>query len=149
MKVGFDTNILIYAEGYGDARRIALAKQAIAGLLGRIVLPGQVLGEFYNVLARKSGLDRFEIMRRIEAWRPIGTVVGTTPSSMLRALQLATDHRLQVWDAVVMVAAVEAGCAMLLSEDMQDGFLWNGLTIVNPFATPTHPFLSAALAARP
>ncbi|KPL52854.1 PIN domain-containing protein [Prosthecomicrobium hirschii] len=148
MKVGFDTNILIYAEGYGDSRRIALAKQTIAGLLGRIVLPGQVLGEFYNVLARKSGLDRFEIMRRIEVWRPIGTVVGTTPSSMLRALQLATDHRLQIWDAVVMVAAVEAGCLMLLSEDMQDGFLWNGLTIVNPFATPAHPLLSAALAAR-
>jgi predicted nucleic acid-binding protein len=40
---------------------------------------------------------------------------------------------------------VEADCRLLLSEDMQDGFIWHGVTIANPFAHPRHPLLEGLL----
>ena len=70
-----------------------------------------------------------------------------TPASDLRAMQtalsLVADHKLQYWDALIICAAAEAGCVLLFSEDMQHGFSARGLTIVNPFADPTHPKLTA------
>jgi hypothetical protein len=33
---------------------------------------------------------------------------------------------------LIVTAAAEAGCALLLSEDMPDGFLTRGLTVINP-----------------
>jgi predicted nucleic acid-binding protein len=44
-----------------------------------------------------------------------------------------------------VTAAVDAGCALLISEDMQDGFVTRGLTIVDPFASTLHPKLAAML----
>jgi hypothetical protein len=43
-------------------------------------------------------------------------------------------------------AAAEGGCRLLLSEDLQDGFSWRGVTIANPFAAEQHPLLVALLA---
>jgi len=45
-------------------------------------------------------------------------------------------------------AASAAGCRLLLSEDMQEGFTWGGVTVVNPFTDEPHPLLAAALAPR-
>jgi predicted nucleic acid-binding protein len=65
---------------------------------------------------------------------------------MMAAMDMAVIHRFQVWDALIVNAAAGAGCAMLLSEDMQDGFTWRGLTIINPLAEPPHAKLAAMLA---
>ena len=54
---------------------------------------------------------------------------------------VAVGHNLAIWDAIILAAAAEAGCRMLLSEDMQDGFTWGGVTIVNPFAPQPHKLL--------
>ena len=64
---------------------------------------------------------------------------------MLAAMDLAADHDLSIWDAVILAAAADAGCRLLLSEDMQDGFAWRGLTVANPFADRRHPLLTAIL----
>src|SRR3546814_8339069 len=63
----------------------------------------------------------------------------------LSAADLVVDHKLQYWDALIVTAAADAGCTLLLSEDRQHGFVTRGLTIVNPFAEPTHPKLSSLL----
>ena len=67
------------------------------------------------------------------------------PAVMLVASDLATDHRLGIWDAVILSAASQAGCRLLLSEDLQEGFSWGGVTIVNPFGSPRHALLDALL----
>jgi predicted nucleic acid-binding protein len=54
-------------------------------------------------------------------------------------------HQLAFWDAIVLSAAADANCRVLLSEDLQDGFTWSGVTVVNPFAATPHPLLDAAL----
>ena len=73
-------------------------------------------------------------------------MVETSATVMRGAADLATDHRLGVWDAVIPSAAAVAGCRLLLSEDLQDGFTWHGVTVTNPFAASRHPLLEALLA---
>jgi predicted nucleic acid-binding protein len=62
---------------------------------------------------------------------------------MTLAADLATDHRLGIWDAVILSAAAQAGCRLLLSDDLQEGFTWAGVTVVNPFAAPRHALLQS------
>ncbi len=64
---------------------------------------------------------------------------------MGEAVELAGAHQLAIWDAVVLAAAAQASCDILLTEDLQDGFHWRGVTVVNPFAEPMSPLLDAFL----
>ena len=64
---------------------------------------------------------------------------------MLAAADLAADRRLGIWDSLMVAVAAEGDCRLLLSEDMQDGFSWRGVTVVNPFAAKRHPLLDALL----
>jgi predicted nucleic acid-binding protein len=64
---------------------------------------------------------------------------------MFTAANLAIDHKLGIWDAVILSAAAQAECRLLLSENLQDGFTWNGTTVTNPFLSSRHPLLDALL----
>jgi predicted nucleic acid-binding protein len=146
LRIALDTNLLAYAEGVNDARKrdVALA------LVGRLtqsdtVVPVQVLGELFHLLVRKGGRSRIEARDALQGWRDAFGTVGTTPEVMQAAVDLATDHALGLWDAVILSVAAQAGCRLLLSEDLQDGFTWGGVTVANPFASPRHPLLDAAL----
>ena len=128
MKVAFDTNILAYAEGVNGAA----PRDAALDLVSRLpqdaaVIPVQVLGELFNVLVRKAGRSRAKAREALMGWRDTFAVVETSPEIMQAAADLATDHRLGIWDAVVLAAASQAGCRLLLSEDLQDGFTWGGV----------------------
>lgn len=148
MKVAFDTNILAYAEGVNGAA----PRDAALDLVSRLpqdaaVIPVQVLGELFNVLVRKAGRSRAKAREALMGWRDTFAVVETSPEIMQAAVDLATDHRLGIWDAVVLAAASQAGCRLVLSEDLQDGFTWGGVTVVDPFASSRHALLDALLAA--
>jgi predicted nucleic acid-binding protein len=64
---------------------------------------------------------------------------------MLAAADLATDHQFSIWDAVILSVASQSGCRLLLSEDLQDGFTWGGVTVANPFAARRHALLESLL----
>jgi predicted nucleic acid-binding protein len=146
LKIALDTNILAYGEGVNDVEK----RDAVLELLddlpqGSTVVPVQVLGELFNVLVRKARRSRAEARDALLAWRDTFPTVETTPEVMLAAVDLATDHQFSIWDAVILAAASQAGCRLLLSEDLQDGFTWGGVTVVNPFAAPRHLLLSSLL----
>jgi len=61
------------------------------------------------------------------------------------ALYLAADHGLQIWDALILSVAADNRCRLLLSEDWQNGYIWRGVTVVNPFAVPRSPLLANIL----
>ena len=145
MRIALDTNVVAYAEGVNGAAR----KRATLGMLaklpaGDVLLPVQVLGELFNVLVRKAGWTPANARTAIMNWRDAFILVDTSQTVMLAATDLAMGHALQIWDAVILAAAAEGGSRLLLSEDLQDGFTWRGVTVVNPFATTTHPLLDAA-----
>ena len=94
-------------------------------------------------LFAKAENRRGEARDALLSWRDAFPVVETPPEAMLAAADLATDHQLGIWDAVILSAAARSGCRLLLSEDLQEGFTWAGVTVVNPFASPQHALLQA------
>lgn len=147
MRVALDTNILVYAEGVNGAAMQQSALDLIGRLpQGDVFLSVQVLGELFHVLTRKAVRPRAEALAAIWSWRDTFALLDTTAAVMVAAIDLALRHRLVVWDCVILSAAAESGCRVVLSQDMQDGFAWRGVTVVNPFAAPHHPLLEALLA---
>ena len=89
------------------------------------------------VSRRKQGRDWDAIA---EAVSDVLTMVDPPQTLTLdlhtAARVLAEDHRLSFYDALIAASAIEAGCDILYSEDMQHGRTIGGLAIVNPFLAP-------------
>jgi predicted nucleic acid-binding protein len=137
MRLALDSNLLIYAAGVNGLARKADTLAILEGLVEdtEVLIPAQALGELFTVLVRKGGLERTEARAIALDWAKTHDVIHTTAEVMRDAIDLASAHRLQVWDAVMLAAAAAADCTLLLSEDFQDGFAWRGVTVRNPFVT--------------
>lgn len=146
MRVALDTNILVYAEGMNGREKRDIARALINRLQEHdIFLPVQALGELFQVLVRKGKLTRVEARKAVLFWRDTYPLVDTTEEVLLVAADLAVEHHIGFWDAVMLAAAAQAQCRLFLSEDLQDGFIWRGMTVANPFAPERHPLLEDAL----
>jgi predicted nucleic acid-binding protein len=142
--IALDTNILVYAETIDDERKGAEAHLFLDRLDRRlIVVPAQVAGELFKVLTRKARVAPTVAGAIVASWTINTTVAPTTEATILAAMDLSASHNLQIWDAIILQAASEAGARILLSEDMHNGFTWNGTTIVNPFAPGDYAALLA------
>ena len=147
MRVAIDTNVLAYAEGVGDAERCRVA----IGLIERlpepaVLLPAQVLGELLLVLTRKAGRSREAARDAVLGWADSFEVIDSTLAAFQSAFDLSVNHEFRMWDALVMAVAADNRCRIVLSEDLQHGFTWRGVTIVNPFLPDGSPLLAATIA---
>jgi predicted nucleic acid-binding protein len=96
----------------------------------------QVLNEYYSVVTEqlRPGLSRDEAradVRNLMAWAPVPTDGPVVEG----AWTVQDRYGLSWWDALVVSAAQEAGCAWLLTEDLQHGQALDGVTVVDPFRT--------------
>ncbi len=130
--VFFDTNILVYAFGTTDPRSIRAKELLAEG--GAISV--QVLNEFAAVARRRIGMDWSEVQRALSALRTVcSPILPLTLAMHGSAMTLAEQHGLHVYDAMIVSAAMAAGCKVLYSEDMQNGRSFpGGPTIRNPFS---------------
>lgn len=131
-EVFLDTNILVYAAGTQDRRaEIATALVAEGGIISV-----QVLNEFASVARRKLDRPWPEVVSALAAFRVLCSEPRPiTVATHEAALEIAERDGFNVYDALIVASALEAGCTTLLSEDMQDGRTIAGrLTIRNPFA---------------
>ena len=146
MKVAIDTNVLAYAEGVGDDARRKTSQALLAALPPNdVVVPTQVLGELFRVLTGKRGMSRQKARSAVLSWSDAFEIYDSTHTAMLAAMDIAAEHALQIWDGLILSVAGEARCRLLISEDMQNGFTWRGVTVVNPYAESVHPLLRALL----
>lgn len=146
MRIALDTNVLAYAEGLGDSVRCATALALVRTLPQEsVVLPAQILGELYRVLTGKAKLDPHAAEQSVLSWADSFDVADSTWPAFQSAFNLAADHKLQIWDALILSVAAENRCRLLLSEDLQNGFTWRGVTVANPFASPRAPLLKNLL----
>jgi predicted nucleic acid-binding protein len=144
--VACDTNVLAYAEGVNGAAKKTLAVDLVERLSpASTLIPVQALGELFNVLVKKARWSREDAQRAVLAWGDAFPLIETGASVVLGALDLTRSHQLSIWDSVILSAAADAHCRLLLSEDLQEGFTWNGVTVTNPFALSHHPLLDALL----
>jgi predicted nucleic acid-binding protein len=149
MRAAIDTSILVYAEGANGAEMRSRAISILERIpKGSMIIPVQALGELYNVLVRKAKRPPKRAQAAVQGWRDAGSIAETSKEVLLGATDLAAAHGLSIWDSVVICAAAAKGCRLLLSEDMQAGFTWRGVTVVNPFAPERSPLLAALLTER-
>jgi predicted nucleic acid-binding protein len=125
----FDTNVLVYAQQDGGKADRARALFADGGKISV-----QVLNEFVAVSRRKQGRDWPAIAEAVsDVLTMIDPPLALTLDMHIAARVLAEDHRLSFYDALIVAAAIEAGCDILYSEDVQHGRAIGGLAIINPF----------------
>ena len=133
MSAFFDTNILVYAQQAGGKADRARALLAAGGRLSV-----QVLNEFTAVSRRKQGKEWREIGEAIsDLLALVEPPLALTLDLHATARALAEEHQLSFYDALNVVSAIEAGCGVLYSDDMQHGRTIGGLAIANPFLENT------------
>ncbi len=134
MRPFVDTNVVVYALSGQDPAKQAVAQRLLAERgAARPRLSAQVLAETYSVLTRKLRWAPDDALAAVTLLKQL-RVVALTPETQLDALRLAVEHRLSGWDAMVVQAALQAGCDTLFSEDLQPGRRFGSLEVVNPFA---------------
>lgn len=126
----FDTNVVLYLLS-ADVVKANRAEELIA--LGG-TLSVQVLNEFVAVASRKLRMPWSEIRDVLSQIRRVCAIEPITLETHDRALHIAERYGLSIYDALIVAAALLAGCKTLHSEDMQDGQVIEGtLRIRNPF----------------
>lgn len=138
MRSFIDTNVLVYADAGDEPPRQRRAIELIRTLRaeGSAVLSTQVLQEYVNVALRKLRLPPALVRERLNFYRGFETVPASA-ELIAGALDLHVLHGLAFYDALIAQAAISAGCACLLSEDMQHGASFGGVRIENPFLEST------------
>jgi predicted nucleic acid-binding protein len=145
----FDTNVVVYCHdrryAHKQARAQAVMEQHMSA--GTFVLSTQVLVESFNALQKAAMLTREEAFEVVDALAEEQVVLANA-AAVLRGLRLAIDRRLSHWDGLIVQAALDAGCTVLYTEDLQAGQRFGDLEVVNPFDDAVHE-ARAAYAAKP
>lgn len=141
-----DTNVFVYARQAHEVEKQPVAAQWIDRLwreqTGRTSM--QVLSECYVTLVR--GLEpapprglAWDYVRSLLAWKP----QPIEEPVFHRAFEIEQRHRLNWWDCLIVASAQLQACSVLLTEDLQDGANYGGVTVRNPFALGVSDDLAA------
>lgn len=126
-----DTNILLYLLSQEQAK--AAAAEDL--LRQKPIVSVQVLNEFAHAARRKSMRTWDEIIDVLVLLRAFCPVRPLELDTHLLGLDIVRRYRFSLFDAMIVAAALQAGCSTLWSEDMQHGQVIEGrLQIVNPFS---------------
>ena len=132
----FDTNVLVYAFDSGVPAKQQVARDLIAAAASgaTAVLSVQVSGEFFHTtVVRTKLLSVTEAEKAINAFRKTFEVASVSDALVDAAIQIHKRYQLRYWDALILATANDCGCQELLSEDMNAGQDYDGVTVVNPF----------------
>ena len=133
--VSFDTNVLVYAIDPVEPEKHEIAKSVLTRAAGaNAVMLQQTIGEFFNLVLKRKKLTSAEAIRQVAVWDLLFDVVPTRPHHQPAAARLAGRRRKQFWDMLIVRVAADAGAGALMSEDIGDGEVIDGVRIVNPFA---------------
>ena len=134
--LALDANILVYSVDARehDKQRIAAEIITAAGRRTPSVLALQAIGEFYVASTRKLHLQPADIRARVLDLLAVFRTFPHSSSAVEQAARLAAQGRYFFWDAVLLVSASEAGCTLMLSEDMADGMKFGKMVVRNPFS---------------
>ena len=130
MRIFADTNIAVYAES-DDGEK---SKRARAIIESSLVISAKVVDELIAALTRKYDFTRADAHEVASGLMDLCEVVPVDQGTVRRAMTIADRYQLSHWDALIVAAALEAGCDILYTEDMQDEQVFDGrVRVKNPF----------------
>lgn len=133
----WDTNLWVYLFTVSTDPRDVAKQSILLSMLADapdIAISAQVVNELSNVLLQKFGYEAGHVSKIVEQ---VGQAVEVRPLTLetsKKAIGLKENLQLSWFDALIVSSALDAECTVLLSEDMQHGFVVESkLTILNPF----------------
>jgi predicted nucleic acid-binding protein len=129
-----DTNVLIYLWDNHAPDKTAVAQLVASTLVDRSGRLGlQVIGETQKVLLRKLRQPAWQAAQNARNLLVSFDIFRASEVNASEAMTMMAAGRLSYWDGLLVTAARDAGCRVMLSEDMHDGARFGDLEIVNPF----------------
>jgi predicted nucleic acid-binding protein len=145
-RFSLDSNVLVYAADRAAGKRHERALQILDWAVRRhCVLTLQALAEFFHVTTRKRMVARAEAAAQLRDWTTEFPTISADSAALWTALEFVVDGRFGWWDALLLATAERHGCEVVLSEDMQDGARFGGVTVVDPFVGDELPDAVVAL----
>ena len=131
IKTALDSNIILYIHDNDDREKQETAKSLLAQ---RPLVSVQVISEYLNVMKRSFPVSKTELMDFCSEWMIGCTIHPISITTLQTAKRLIKRYDFQIFDSIIVASALEAGCKVLYSEDMQHNLLVEKqLTIINPF----------------
>ena len=129
-----DSNILVYTDDHDapDKQAIALALVEAGQAHRNAFVSTQTLEEYFSAATKKLKVPAATARGKVELFAQL-QVVLITVDDVLGAIDVHRLHQISFWDALLVQIARRAGCARLLTEDLQDGRRFDGLVVRNPF----------------
>jgi predicted nucleic acid-binding protein len=129
-----DSNILVYFVDFTEPHKRAQAAEIMrAASTSNCVLGLQSMGEFYGAVTRHKILTPADAAKEIGWLLTVFATFAASEDAHRVAVRETAAGRFSYWDTVLLASADEAGCEVLLSEDMKDGAKLGGVTVRNPF----------------
>jgi len=132
-----DTNVFVYQLDTRDPRKHAIADAIVGAALANAnaCISFQVIQECLNTVLRKAeiALDAAATRLYLETVLVPLQHIASSVALYRSALDLQQRWTYSFYDALIVAAALEAGCRRLLSEDLQHGQRIGSLRIENPF----------------
>jgi predicted nucleic acid-binding protein len=130
-----DTNVLVYLFDQDSPAKADRSREILTA--GGNVISTQVLQEFYNATTRKLRLPAPDARQAMADLAKACRVVTVEVDTVLSGAHRSDRQKISLWDALIIEAALGAGCGILLSEDLQDGRRYEAvLRVENPFQEP-------------
>jgi predicted nucleic acid-binding protein len=138
MRCFFDTNVLLYMfdDDYPVKKEIAEKVFFPSARKGEALLSTQVLQEFFVIATRKLGtpLTPAQAERAVRDFSAL-EVVAADSELILDAIAHSRRYRLSLWDSLIIQAALRGRAEVLYTEDLQNGQVFEDLTVRNPFVS--------------
>jgi predicted nucleic acid-binding protein len=137
VKSFLDTNVIVYAFDQSFPEKAKIAQRLITDGAAdkQAIISYQVVQEFVNVALRgfrltipRSDLESFVLTALLPMM-----AISSSPSLLIEALRLHGENQLSWYDALIVAAALQGGCRVLYTEDLQHGQCFRNLAIQNPF----------------
>lgn len=131
-----DANVFVYADDPREPGKRAVANDWLTRLwsdrTGRT--SAQALSEYFVTVTRKlpgpvNPDVAWQRVRSLAAWEPQAVDFDV----LQRAFETHQRYSISWWDSLIVAAAQLQHCVLLLTEDLQDGAVFDSVTVRDPF----------------
>ena len=133
-KIFLDTNVVIYFYSEDEPQKQKIANDTLEQYSNQTIISNQVINELSNTLFRKFKLSADKVRETVFELNDYFPIVNFDLQTQLRGIEIKEKYKLQFYDSMILATALENGCNILFSEDMQHNqVIEDRLTIINPF----------------
>lgn len=133
-KVFFDTNLWVYLYSKDPVEKYSQVNEIFLANIESLIISSQILGELYNVLVKKKLRTREQSQEILSQLIDGFDILKIDAQKVLDATGINFRYGYSYWDSLIIATALQSGCSILYSEDMQhDQLIEDKLRIINPF----------------